>query len=383
MKRTIQMTCYLVLILLATALLFTACAPQLGSAGRDGRLMNSSHFKDGKFFNTIETRVSTASGSRLGSLVEFFTDQQQREPQIALPSMPVAAESMGTGEGLRVTWLGHSTSLIEIDGQVILTDPMFSERASPFSFLGPKRFSIAPPIELADLPDIDVVLISHDHYDHLDYPSIKALIPRTSRFLVPLGVGGHLERWGVPKSKIVELDWWEEHTHGDLTLVATPARHFSGRWLVRNKTLWASWVIQGKRQRVFFGGDSGYFDGFKRIGEQYGPFELTLLESGAYNEAWSEIHMTPEETVQAHLDLQGQVLLPIHWGQFNLSLHPWTEPIERLVTAAERQGAIVATPLIGQPVTANSAVPQTAWWQALEGTVAGQSDAEALPGQAL
>lgn len=383
MKRTIRMTCYLVLILLATALLFTACAPQLGSAGRDGRLMSSSHFKDGKFFNTIETRVSTASGSRLGSLVEFFTDQQQREPQIALPSMPVAAESIGTGEGLRVTWLGHSTSLIEIDGQVILTDSMFSERASPFSFLGPKRFSIAPPIELADLPDIDVVLISHDHYDHLDYPSIKALIPRTSRFLVPLGVGGHLERWGVPKGKIVELDWWEEHTHGDLTLVATPARHFSGRWLVRNKTLWASWVIQGKRQRVFFGGDSGYFEGFKQIGEQYGPFELTLLESGAYNEAWSEIHMMPEETVQAHLNLQGKVLLPIHWGQFNLSLHPWTEPIERLITEAERQGVIVATPLVGQPVTENSAVPQTAWWQALAGTVAGISDAEGLLGQTL
>lgn len=383
MKRPIQMTCYLVLILLAIALLFTACAPQLGSAGGDGRLMNSSHFKDGKFFNTIDTRVSTASGSRLGSLVEFFTDQQQREPEIALPSMPVVAESIGTGEGLRVTWLGHSTSLIEIDGQVILTDPMFSDRASPFSFLGPKRFSIAPPIELADLPDIDVVLISHDHYDHLDYPSIKALIHRTSRFLVPLGVGGHLERWGVPKSKIVELDWWEENTHGDLTLVATPARHFSGRWLVRNKTLWASWVIQGKRQRVFFGGDSGYFDGFKQIGEQYGPFDLTLLESGAYNEAWSEIHMMPEQTVQAHIDLQGKVLLPIHWGQFNLSLHPWTEPIERLVTAAERQGVIVATPLVGQPVTENSALPQTAWWQALRGTVARISDAEGFPGPSL
>lgn len=383
MKRPIQMTCYLVLILLATALLFTACAPQLGSAGRDGRLMSSSHVKDGKFFNTIETQVSTSSGNRLGSLVEFFTDQQQRAPQSVLPSLPVVAENIGMGEGLRVTWLGHSTSLIEIDGRVILTDPMFSERASPFSFLGPKRFSIAPPIDLADLPNIDVVLISHDHYDHLDYPSIKALIHRTSRFLVPLGVGGHLERWGVPKGKIVELDWWEEHTNGDLTLVATPARHFSGRWLVRNKTLWASWVIQGKRQRVFFGGDSGYFDGFKQIGEQYGPFDLTLLESGAYNEAWSEIHMMPEETVQSHIDLQGKVLLPIHWGQFNLSLHPWTEPIERLVTEAKRQGVIVATPLIGQPVTEHSTLPQTAWWQALEGTVAGTSDAEALPGQAL
>lgn len=377
------MTGYLVLLLLATALLFTACAPQLGSAGRDGRLMSSSNFKDGRFFNTIETRVSTSSGSRLGSLIELFTDQQQREPQIALPSMPVVVESIGKGEGLRVTWLGHSTSLVEIDGQVILTDPMFSERASPFTFMGPKRFSIAPPIELADLPDIDVVLISHDHYDHLDYPSIKALTHRTSSFLVPLGVGGHLERWGVPKSKIVELDWWEEHTHGELTLVATPARHFSGRWLVRNKTLWASWVIQGKRQRVFFGGDSGYFDGFKQIGEQYGPFELTLLESGAYNEAWSEIHMMPEETVQAHLDLQGQVLLPIHWGQFNLAMHAWTEPIERLVTEAERQGVIVATPLVGQPVTEHLAVPQTAWWQSPKGTVAGISVAEDLPGQAL
>lgn len=383
MKRTIKMTCYLVLALLAAALLFTSCAPQLGSAGRDGRLMSSSQFKNGKFFNTIETRVSTSSGSRWGSLIEFFTDQKKREPEIVLPSIPVKVENVGTGESLKVTWLGHSTSLVEMDGQIILTDPVFSDRASPFPFMGPKRFAVRLPIALADLPDIDVVLISHDHYDHLDYPSIKALTNKTSRFFVPLGVGGHLERWGVPKDKIVEMDWWEEQASGDLTLAATPARHFSGRWLTRNNTLWASWVIQGKRHRVFFGGDSGYFDGFKQIGEKYGPFDLTLLESGAYNEAWSEIHMMPEETVQAHLDLQGKVLLPIHWGQFNLAMHSWIEPIVRLVTEAESKNVVVATPLIGQTVAENSDVPQTAWWQSLIETVARTGDAKDLPRQSL
>lgn len=185
MKRMIKMTCCLVLALLATAVLFTSCAPQLGSAGRDGGMMSSSHYKNGKFFNTIATRVSTSSRNRLSSLLEFFTDQQKREPGIVLPSMPVKVEGVRMGEGLKVTWLGHSTSLIEMEGQVILTDPMFSDRASPFPFMGPKRFAVQPPITLADLPDVDVVLISHDHYDHLDYLSIKALANRTARFYVP------------------------------------------------------------------------------------------------------------------------------------------------------------------------------------------------------
>jgi L-ascorbate metabolism protein UlaG (beta-lactamase superfamily) len=384
MKKAINLTCCLVLALLATALLFTSCAPQLGSVGHDGGKMGSSHFKDGKFFNTIETRVSTSSGSRWGSLIEFFTDQQKREPEVVLPSMPVVAENIGTDEGLKVTWLGHSTSLIEMDGQVILADPMFSDRASPFSFMGPKRFTVTtPPIEVADLPKIDVVLISHDHYDHLDFSSIKALKNKTAYFYVPLGVGGHLERWGVPKDKIVELDWWEEQASGNLTLAATPARHFSGRWLTRNNTLWASWVIRGKQHRVFFGGDSGYFNGFKQIGNKYGPFDITLLESGAYNEAWSQIHMMPEETVQAHLDLKGKVLLPIHWGQFNLAMHSWREPIERLVTEAERKNVIVATPLIGQTVAENSDVPQAAWWKPSIETVASTGGTKDLPRKSL
>ena len=326
-------------------------------------MKHSSNFKDGKFINPVPTRVSTSSGNRLGSLIEFFTDQQTREPKVVLPSVSVEAERIGAGEGLRVTWLGHSTCLIEMDGQIILTDPMFSDRASPFPFLGPKRFDIDMPLKIQDLPKVDIVLISHDHYDHLDYPSIKALIDKTSMFYVPLGVAAHLERWGVPQYKIVELDWWDEHTNGAVKLTATPARHFSGRWLARNNTLWASWVIQNEQHRVFFGGDSGYFDGFKQIGEKYGPFDITMLESGAYNEAWSEIHMMPEETVKSHLDLQGKVLLPIHWGQFNLSMHAWTEPIERLLTEAERQNATVATPQIGQAVSENEVVPRTTWWQ--------------------
>ncbi|APG27616.1 hypothetical protein A7E78_07050 [Syntrophotalea acetylenivorans] len=383
MKRTIQMTCCLVLIVLASVLLFTSCAPQLGLAGRDARLISSSQFKDGKFFNTIETRVSTASGNRLGSLLEFFTDQQKREPEAVLPSIPVAVESIGATNGLRLTWLGHSTCLIEMDGQVILTDPTFSDRASPFTFLGPKRFGTALPLQLKDVPKVDIVLISHDHYDHLDYRSIKALIDKTSLFCVPLGVGGHLEYWGVPRNKIVEMDWWQEQSNKGIKLVATPARHFSGRWLVRDKTLWSSWVIQGQKHRIFFGGDSGYFDGFRSIGDKYGPFDLTLLESGAYNEAWSEIHMMPEETVQAHIDLKGKVLLPIHWGQFNLSLHNWTEPIERLLAEANRRDVSVATPLMGQPVEDPLGIPYAAWWHIPKDKIAKTGDSESPPMQRL
>lgn len=362
-KKVFKMTFLILTVLVSAVLLFAACAPQLGAVGKHGRIEASSNYRDGRFHNLVATRVGGFDGEMLKATLEYFRGGQQREPLETIPTARLDPETLGESDALRVTWLGHSTALIEIDGKTILTDPVFDGRASPFSFMGPKRFDSMLPITPDQLPALDLVLISHDHYDHLDHSSIVALKEKVARFYVPLGVGGHLQRWGVEKEKVVELDWWEEAHYAGLTLVATPTRHFSGRGLRRDRTLWGSWVMLGEQERVFFGGDSGYFDGFKRIGEKYGPFNLTLLESGAYNEAWPEIHMLPEETVQAHIDLRGELLLPIHWGKFNLSLHAWTEPIERLLAEAENQGVATVTPLQGQPVLAKGPSHSVRWWE--------------------
>ncbi len=214
-----------------------------------------------------------------------------------------------------------------------------------------------------NLPLLDAVILSHDHYDHLDYETITELKDRVKHFYAPLGVGAHLEEWGVPGSAITEMDWWESTSHNGLELTLTPARHFSGRGFSRFETLWGSWVIAGRDQKVFFNGDSGYFPGFKEIGEKYGPFDITLMECGAYNEKWAEIHMMPEETVQAHLDLNGEILLPIHWGKFNLSLHPWKEPVERMTQKAKELGVRVCTPEVGDVICIGSRVPSSRWWE--------------------
>lgn len=354
------MIIFLIIVLLGCALSL-AYAPQFGSAGKNNRIMQSVNFKDSKFHNTHSVGVSSSGRGIFKATLDYFTGQQQREPEAALPSQQLSVDQLGKSQELRITWLGHSTNLIEIDSQIILTDPVFGERVSPFSFMGPKRFASELPIQPQNLPQLDAVIISHDHYDHLDYRTILELKDKTKKFYVPLGVGGHLKHWGISEEKIIELDWWESHNTGSLNIVATPSQHFSGRGLIRNKTLWASWVIEGKTEKVFFGGDSGYFDGFKTIGNKYGPFDITLLESGAYNKAWADIHMIPEQTVQAHIDLQGKLLLPIHWAKFNLSLHAWTEPIERLLVAAEKAGVQVTTPLQGEQIVLQSP-PLRHWW---------------------
>ncbi|MEJ2639324.1 MAG: MBL fold metallo-hydrolase [Desulfosarcinaceae bacterium] len=249
-----------------------------------------------------------------------------------------------------------------VDGFRLLTDPVFEKRVS---ILGPTRFNSEVPVAMDQLPDIDAVIISHDHYDHLNRFSIRGLKEKTRCFIVPLGVGARLERWGVPAGRIVELDWWQEHHLNEALMVAaTPAQHFSGRGLGdRNQTLWASWVMETKHHRLFFSGDSGYFEGFKEIGTIYGPFDLTLMECGAYHKAWADVHMFPEETVQAHLDLKGAVLHPIHWGTFNLSLHPWHEPMERLTAAAKASGVRTATPVVGDTTLLGEHIPSTHWWR--------------------
>lgn len=280
--------------------------------------------------------------------------------------VPLAEPVTRTGEPLSVTWLGHATALIEIDGYRLLTDPVWSERVSPSRTVGPQRLH-PPPVELEALPALDAVVISHDHYDHLDMETVRQLA-RTQRavFVTALGVGAHLREWGIPASRVVELDWGSSYTIDDLTLTCAPARHFSGRFLTRNNTLWSSWAIVGPQHRAYFGGDTGYTASFTDIGAQHGPFDLTLLPIGAYNKSWPDIHMNPEEAVQAHRDLNPErdgVLVPIHWCTFRLAPHPWGEPADRLVVAAQDAGVDIAVPKPGGRAVPGMAGSIEPWWR--------------------
>ena len=302
----------------------------------------------------------------------FFGGSDHRTPDA--PVIPVrrsgADYTAPPSSGLRVTWLGHSTMLLEIDGRRILIDPVWGERASPFTFLGPERF-FAPPLPLAELPSVDAVVISHDHYDHLDMPTVKALVARDVRWIVPLGVGAHLASWGVPDDKISELDWWEDVQVEGITITATPARHFSGRGFGDgNRTLWAGWAFHGKTpsgagHRVFYSGDTALHDEFITIGERLGPFDLTMIEAGAYDALWADVHLGPEQAVLAHRLVRGEVMLPVHWGTFDLALHGWTEPMERVLVAADSQGVRVATPRPGEMVEPAALAPPARWWPAV------------------
>jgi L-ascorbate metabolism protein UlaG (beta-lactamase superfamily) len=324
----------------------------------------SPNFQDGAFVN-----LEPASGISLDReeqrriIWELIGGRGNSRPPGPIPVVePAPAEE--SGSGLSVRWFGHSSALIEVDGYRVLADPIWSRRCSPSQTVGPERLHEVPaPLEA--LAAVDAVVISHDHYDHLDMETIRGLA-RTQRapFVVPLGVGAHLRRWHIPESRIVELDWYESHQIDDLTLVCTPARHFSGRLFTRDTTLWASWVIAGPKRRAFFGGDTGYTKSFAEIGADHGPFDLTLLPIGAYHPAWPDIHMNPEEAVRAHLDVaeaDSGLLVPIHWATFRLAPHPWSEPVERLLAAAESERVRVAVPKPGQRVGQDSSLEP--WWR--------------------
>lgn len=348
-------------------------------------IVDSPQFREGKFLNPGEN-IDLAFGSMLGTMWEFATRDNDRKPKVELPRQPVdlAAHEIRDQDQLVVSWLGHSSLLINIDGVLLLTDPVLEKRISLF---GPTRFNGEPPVAVEELPPIDLVLISHDHYDHLNKFTIKSIHGKVGQFVAPLGVGQLLAKWGVPEEKIVELDWWETaEIEGLPTIVSTPAQHFSGRGLFdRNKSLWTSYVVLSENHKIFFGGDSGYFGGFKRIGDKYGPFDMTFLECGAYNDKWAAIHMRPEETAQAHLDLRGRVLHPIHWGTFNLSLHPWYEPMRRLTRAAKSHEIALATPVVGGTTIYAESVPDSQWWEiALKGAATASeqtSDKQAIADQ--
>ncbi len=329
------------------------------SSERLARIERSPQYGDGRFVNALPTLRSGMSFSAVRNFLAGGSDY--RQPASSLPVVArTAADFAGAAPDLRVTWLGHSTLLVEIEGARVLVDPVWGEHASPSPLFGVKRF-YAPPLALADLP-LDAIVISHDHYDHLDAPTIKALAERVPRFIVPLGVGAHLEYWGVDPERITELDWWERTEVGGVDLVSTPARHFSGRFLTdRDATLWSGWAFVGDARRVFYSGDTALAPEFEEIGERLGPFDLALIEAGAYNAAWADVHLGPEQAVEVHQMVRGGLLVPVHWGLFDLALHGWTEPAERIRAAAEQAGVPVAFPRPGESVSLD-AVPTVPWW---------------------
>ena len=343
--------------------------PSFGAAAngkRMERISKSPNFKNGRFQNPVETKMQTDDMPFFKVMKEFLFTKGDRIPADTLKVKTIDLSQFGRGgQDVKICWLGHSTFLIEIDGKIILTDPIFSKRVSPFSFFGTESFPYSEKYTLEKLPRIDLVLISHDHYDHLDYQTIKKLKDSQVPFLTALGVGAHLEYWGISSERITELDWWEDYQlSGNIKLTATPARHFSGRGLTdRFSTLWASWVIAGPQHRLFFGADSGYFPGFKTIGEKYDPFDLAMLECGQYSQYWPFIHLSPEETFAAANDLNAKSLMPIHWGKYKLSIHPWTEPVERLLSASKENETFVTTPRIGQIFSLKQPLPNEKWWR--------------------
>lgn len=330
---------------------------------RAARLRRSPRFGDGTFHGSMPERTSVGAVTP-GLLRELVSDRGVRRPTGPIPVLAPALPEPSAG-GLSAVWYGHASTLVEIEGRHVLFDPIWSNRASPTQLAGPRRHHPLPA-PLSALPKLDAIVISHDHYDHLDRATVMGLT-RTQHapFLVPLGIGAHLERWGVPLYRIVELDWEEETELSGLRFVATAARHFSGRWLRRNDTLWGSWVVAGERRRVFYAGDSGYFSGYRGIGSAYGPFDLTLMPIGAYSSAWPDIHLDPEQAVDAHLDLGGGLLLPVHWATFTLAPHPWAEPVERLLLEASRRAVDVVTPRPGEVVAVAAASPVDFWWRKL------------------
>ena len=361
---------------LALALyLYLRFSPRMGAdpeGARLERILASPNQQDGLFRNLQPTSMDLPASKMLTLMWEMLRGGNGREPVDTIPTVPFdrAAWDMLPDTGWALAWFGHSSLLLRMDGKTFLLDPVFGERASTFSFVGPKRFNYTGHMSVDQLPHIDVVLLSHDHYDHLDQGTIEQLLAipaaRNARYMAPLGVGAHLEHWGVGPGAIAEYDWWEGAGLDGVRLTLVPSRHFSGRALNnRFSTLWGGWVIEGHGQKVYFGADSGFSPTFREIGERFGPFDLALLECGAYNTDWAQIHMMPEETAQAAVDVRARRLMPVHWGKFNLALHPWKEPIERLSVAAGQHQLPLLTPRIGRIVTMDGPDPSEAWWKEL------------------
>ena len=361
----------LVLALLAAATAFVLSLPPFGGKLTGERLAPArayAQYRDGAFVNPLPP-----ASYRLGDVWplvkgQFFGDEV-RVPPSAIPVLPVAAAALKdapAADRLRAFWIGHASVYIEVDGLRMLVDPIFSDYASPFA-IGPKRFH-APPIALADLPPIDAVLITHDHYDHLDMRTVQQLARRGTAFYVPLCIGAHLESWGVPATQIHDLVWWQEESLRGVRIVSTPSRHYSGRGLTdQNATLWTSWSVIGARHRLHVTGDTGSSGHFRTIGERLGPFDMSFIKIGAYGPGapWADIHMTPEDAVRAHRALRARRMFPVHWGTFNLAFHAWDEPIRRALSAARADQVELVTPRVGEIVDADLPFTSSAWWEAV------------------
>lgn len=338
---------------------------QLPTGLRKSRILASPNYRDGAFHNVYPTPMLAEDASYMKMLGKFLFERlPDQEPTRTLPSVKVNLKGLSREEP-SITWFGHSSYLLIINGRVILVDPVFSERASPFSFMGSKAFPVTDRYSLDDLPDPDLVILTHDHYDHLDYGVMRQFGRRVPLFCVSLGVGEHLEYWGVDPSRIREFDWWESAmVLPGLELTAAPARHFSGRGFKRNQSLWSSFIVTSGGLKVFVGGDSRYDESFRKIGKFAGGFDFAILECGQYDAMWPNIHMMPEQTVQAGVDLGAKTMMAVHWGKFRLANHTWTDPIERAYAKAASLAIPLAVPQIGEPMRLDQPVLGRTWWKA-------------------
>ncbi len=336
-------------------------------AGKRLELIEQSiNYKNGTFQNQSHT-PSLTEGATYSSVMKefFFTKKERKKPSQPLPSVKTNLLQLKKEENVWV-WMGHSSYFMQIDGKTILVDPVLSGAASPLSFTT-KSFRGADIYTTDDIPEIDFLFISHDHWDHLDYDTIKKLHPKIKTIITGLGTGEHLQRWGFKKDMIVEKDWNETATLADgFTVTVTPARHFSGRGFKRNNALWVSFVLQTPAHKIYIGGDSGYDEHFKTIGNLHGPFDLAILECGQYDKNWKYIHMMPEEVVQAAQDLNSKKLLAVHWGKFALGNHAWDDSITRVLKAAQQSNMPLLTPMIGEKLNIDGEQQFTKWWEGVE-----------------
>ncbi len=366
-KQLLKWLGFMLLTLVIAICFWFFTTPQFGgkpSAHEIAMYSKTDHHDGSSFFNFERTDMQMDFARIWEVIKEFSNPVDNIKPKSDIKPIRLDAKLVNSEpEKTKITWFGHSAFMIEMDGKVILLDPMFGQVPSPHPWMGANRYNSTFPLEIDELPNIDVVVFSHDHYDHLDYGSVLALSEKVEHWLVPWGLDNHLIEWGIDSNKITALDWWQESIQSDIEFIFAPSRHFSGRSIDdRMATLWGSWVINGAVDKIYFSGDGGYGSHFKEIGEKYGPFDIGLMECGQYNYKWADIHMMPEESVQAAIDVQAKIMMPVHWGAFTLSVHSWIEPVQRAQIEADRFSVKMTTPKIGEQIILNETYPNSQWW---------------------